>query len=462
MKKITFIFVFFILVVSQAVMAETRPGVSIHIGEQYYHLGGGAAIPPPGAGFRSFSIKAKLKMGYSYSCGKFDYHNNLEDMINQINSRVQELPDQLAAAGTAYAVSLPGYLAMKYNPTLANILKQTIDSSAELFNMSYKSCEQVEAEMQKDKTANPYDGFIQASVLNKWSIGAKKTGGNKPVMSDLDSDIKKNPGGSVPWYDGKNVGTSDTRPIETNKDFVVAGYNLMIGRVNELSSLKKPPSHMRSEPVALTWATPALAGEWVQRVVGEIKITLDKPDEKKEAIPGDGLRPEVETMTLNIRDALQKAYKERNFEDISKFTSVNFSAYLVDTLHQLQYGQAMLMMDKLASEMAVNEVQEQVFLIIQMMDMAIKSPDMATSTAGPTAIKYVRDVTYASFETMLAQIHSDIDLKNKTVNTTTIAILNLAERARLNAARAVPDKRSEFSILGGGVKKLPVITPPPP
>ena len=40
------------------------------------------------------------------------------------------------------------------------------------------------------------------------------------------------------------------------------------------------------------------------------------------------------------------------------------------------------MMDRLASEMAVKEVQERTFLIRQMIDTGLKAPDVSEATAG--------------------------------------------------------------------------------
>ena len=111
------------------------------------------------------------------------------------------------------------------------------------------------------------------------------------------------------------------------------------------------------------------------------------------------------------------------------------------------------MMDRLSSELAVNETQERVFLVMQMMRRAILSPDMAESAAGAPAIEYIRGTTFPMLEEMLSQIHDDLALKNSTVNKTTVSILNLAEKTRREAMGASPGSvRSERSFIGGGVE----------
>ncbi len=448
MKKIALLFLFTLLIPQMVIANEPRPSINADVGELIYHIGGGKVIPRPGAGFRSFNIRARLRAGFSYSCGKFDFHNNIEQMINQIKDKVRQIPGQLQMAAGAAIAGLPGYLAMKYNPTLYNILTQNIDQTMELFNLSYKSCKQIEAEMRRDPTSNPYSNFMQASVLNKWSVGSSQPNAN---AADIHQEVKDEPAAPVPWF-GTGTAGSAANPIRINRDFVIAGYNMMIGRTTDLTETDAPTGAMASEPVVKIWASPVIAGDWIQDVVGDHNMVLDETT-TKQLKTGDGLRPIVEDLDEQIHAALLKAYEEDNYSDINEFTSLRVSGALIEGLHQLRFGQAVLMMDRLSSELAVNETQERVFLVMQMMRRAILSPDMAESAAGAPAIEYIRGTTFPMLEEMLSQIHDDLALKNSTVNKTTVSILNLAEKTRREAMGASPGSvRSERSFIGGGVE----------
>lgn len=460
MKKI--ILTLFVLMLSSTINAApvnnaARPTIDAHVAELIYYIGGGKATPPPGAGFRSHSIQARIRAGFSYSCGEFNYHSNISQMINQIEDQVRQIPGQLQNAAEAAIMGLPGYLMMKYNPTMYNILTQTIDETVELFNLSYKSCKQIEAEMQRDPESNPYANFMQASVLGRWGRGSEENPLDPeiaPNIADTRESIRQNPGGEINWFGADKAGSANN-PIEINKDFVVAGYNMMIGRVGSADQiiLTTPPTGAwASEPVVQIWASPAIAGAWIQSIVGDMTMVLDE-NTRKEVDPGNDLRPIVEDLSFDIHAALLHAYNTDDYTDINKFNTMQVSGKLIEGLRLLPAGDAAVMMGRLSSEMAVNETQERVFLIKQMMRRAIQSPDMAESEAGGIAAEYIRHKTFPALETMLAQIHDDLALKERTVNRTTVSILNMAERVRGAGAGSTPGAvRSERPFIGGGVQ----------
>lgn len=303
--------------------------------------------------------------------------------------------------------------------------------------------------MRRDPTSNPYSNFMQASVLNKWSTASDQPNAN---AADTHQQVKDEPGGTVPWF-GTRVAGSATNPIQINRDFVIAGYNMMIGRTTDVSTTTVPTGALTLEPVVRIWASPVIAGDWIQSIVGDHQMVLDDQNALKHVNSGNDLRPIVEELDELIHAALLKAYEEDNYQDINEFTSLRISGALIEGLRQMQFGHAVLMMDRLASEMAVNETQERVFFIMQMMRRAMKSPDMAESAAGPPAIEYIRGTTFPTLEKMLSQIHEDLALKDSTVNQTTVSILNLADKARREAAGASPGAvQSERSFIGGGVE----------
>ncbi len=86
------------------------PEVPNDISDLYYRLGGGQFLPPPGALNPSFNIRSRFKIGLGYSCGQFDFQNNVKQMVNQYRTKMRQLPGQLKAAVTAAIMSLPGYL----------------------------------------------------------------------------------------------------------------------------------------------------------------------------------------------------------------------------------------------------------------------------------------------------------------------------------------------------------------
>lgn len=92
------------------------------------------------------------------------------------------------------------------------------------------------------------------------------------------------------------------------------------------------------------------------------------------------------------------------------------------------------MMDRLVSELAVSKARERLMLIKQMMLTGLKAPDLVSSTAGATAIEYIRGTTFPDMEKVTQEIFDALELKQKTVNRTTINILN--HRSQQQAAGA--------------------------
>jgi len=410
------------------------PPVSVNVGDVYYQLGGGEALPRPAAGFTSFNIRARFTAGFGYSCGKFNFHHNLEQMINQLMSNIRALPGQLQTAVSAAIAGLPGYLMQKYNPTLYNILTKTLDESAELFNLSFKTCEQMESEMAANPDANPYSGFLRASVADKWTVGS--TTGDQ-IAADVHDEIKTDPADPIRWIGDDLYGTAN-RPIQINRDIVVAGYNILIGRTTDVSVTSAPPVPMRSEPIVQIWANPELAGRWIQEVIGEKRIVLDGSGTPPETIPGKGLRPQIVILEDAIRTALMDAYDNNEYRDLNTYSTVRISGSIIEGLRSMPAGERMIMMNKLISEMAVTEAQERMFLIKQMISVGINAPDVTSSTGGVVADDYIRSVTHKEIELRLNEIFADLELKQRTVNRTTISIINRAEQHRTSGAGSRP------------------------
>ena len=304
-------------------------------------------------------------------------------------------------------------------------MNKTLDESAELFDTSFMSCQQIESEMQQNPDANPYQGFFQSSKMDKWSEGAQ----NNEVAADVDEEIKTNPAEPILWIGGERFGTPEN-PIQINRDLVVAGYNIMIGRTGDVSVTAPPIGAMANEPIVQIWPNPEAAGRWIQEVIGEKRVVLKNQDivnDRMETRPGEGLRPKVEELELLIRVAFTDVYERNDYTLLNHYPStLRISGALVDGLRSLPPGEAAVMMDRLISEMAVNEVQERMFLIRQMLDTGLMSPDVSASTGGPVADQYVRNTSYPGIRARLAEIHEDLELKQRTLNRTTISILNRA------------------------------------
>ncbi len=112
------------------------------------------------------------------------------------------------------------------------------------------------------------------------------------------------------------------------------------------------------------------------------------------------------------------------------------------------------MMDRLASELAVTEARERMMLIKQMMITGLKAPDLVASTGGSVANEYIRGTSFPDMDRLIREVFDALELKQRTVNRTTVTILNYIEQKDKAAAAKRPARESTGSnALGGAVKE---------
>jgi integrating conjugative element protein (TIGR03755 family) len=417
------VLVLLLVVSSQATQAV--PEVSVDVGRVYYLIGGGKVLPPPGSEIYTANIRASFNLGYGYSCGRFSYHANVSAMVNDFMNQMREMPGQLVDAFSAAVAGFPSYLLMKANASLYNTVTKTLSDAHELFRFSYKSCEQIESELRQNPASNPYQGFIRASILDRWHIGAE----NGENISDVHDEIKENPAEPIIWFGGNEAGTVDN-PIQINRDMVIAGYNIMLGRTGDVSITTAPTGTAAQQPIVQIWPTPTDAGRWIQEVVGDEMLVLDDTaTENPATTPGRGLRPIVDALEPEIRDALMEVYEHNNYDLINNYLSLpSISGQLADGLRTLPQNEFMVFIERLVSEMTVQEVQERTILVRQMINTALKAPDLlASPIAGEAAKIYINKTTLPSIREKLSEIKNDLELSQSTVSPTILTIFDRVE-----------------------------------
>lgn len=446
-KNIIVVLVLSFVITTAHAAPENAPPVPADMSDLYYRLGGGHYLPPPGANMVSYNVRARFRLGLGYSCGDFNFHENLQQMINQMMTQIRQIPGQLTTAASAAVAGLPGYLLQRANPTLYNIITKTLDETAELFGLSFKSCKQIEQEMRRNPGSNPYAGFMQASIAERWTIGAE----NGELAADVDQSIKEDTKEPIRWLGGELYGTVD-QPIQVNRDIVVAGYNLMIGRTGNVSVTDAPTGALANQPIVRIWSNPEAAGRWAQEVLGDTRVVMNTENQPPDTIPGKGLRPKVTLLEESIYTALQTAIIDDDYEDMNNYTSLRMSSALVDALRNMSAGEAAVMIDRLVAELAVSEARERLMLIKQMMLTGLKAPDLVASTGGAGAIEYIRDNTFPDMDRVTQEIFGALELKQKTVNRTTISILNQhAQKKAVEAAKRSSQIESGPDGLDGAV-----------
>ncbi len=411
----------------------------------YYTIGGGTPLPKPAAFNRTADIRASYRLGFGYSCGSFDPFDNVEAMVDQVLNKVRRLPSQFVGAVQAGIAALPGYLLNKANPALYETVTKLMDDSFELFNASFKSCQQMEREIARKE--NPYQEFTQVAIANNWRtvIGA----GSGVTIDEIEQTVtEEGPRNGIDFVDGAQRGGENQPPIRVNYDIAITGYNSLLGRSSNLLDESAPPDPTVSLPDGSTmtipmvrmFSSPRVAADWLVDIVGEHEVRLySGGDGEAEitSVAGRGLVPEVEEHTYKIRQALEKAVLQNDYADLNEYRdTMQVGFLLVDAIRAAHAFEQSIMMDRLAAELAVNYVQNKTNMIKRMLYAGIREANLGMSEAAAPIEKQIRKRTIPDLDAALAEIHAALDLKLKTLARTTSQILRHGDYMSTRRSRA--------------------------
>ncbi|WP_198265447.1 hypothetical protein [sulfur-oxidizing endosymbiont of Gigantopelta aegis] len=92
--------------------------------------------------------------------------------MNDIRSSADQALNQMVSAATGFVSSLPALIIQRSNPGLYDLFQNGLLRAEEQFNMSIKSCEEMEADFVAG--GNPFDKFVTMSKKNSWQAQKKK------------------------------------------------------------------------------------------------------------------------------------------------------------------------------------------------------------------------------------------------------------------------------------------------
>lgn len=433
---------------------DETPIISGRVGKYYYSIGGGKVLPPPSTRMATYRVAATFRGGIGYSCGKFDLKQNVKAMFNEMEDEIRELPNELMTALTGAVMSLPAYALKKASPSLYGLINKYRDDYIEIFRLNYKTCEQIEREIRDNEPGyNPYGNFMSYAVAEQWEEKAETSPNSKPidkVKKEAEQEAKKK---GFKWLNGERYGGEGQKSINIDTDIAMAGYNYLLGRTKANDETPATNTEIDDKYIAKIWATPLEPGKWIGKVVGTTEIRLDDPTPRSE--PGVGLRPEVEELTGSIRLAIYKAVQEDDFTDIRTYRTSQISVHLISAIRQMSQFEIAGTIDKLASELAVEEVQKKVILAKQLLHTGLMNPDVNASKASGIAHNHVRNKTISVLEANLTDIHKDLDLKRKSFNTTALKAIEYIEQQNIQNVIKNPTSQDVNSnpLIDGRVKK---------
>lgn len=431
-----------VLLVSLAITHAHSEPLPRLVDELFYQLGGGRALPPSAAGYVTYKIGARFTVSPGYSCGEFNFEDNIEEALDRIRDQVRELPDQLGMAATGLISALPMYLVKNYAPDIYGILMWNLDQSIELFKFQYKTCETLEAEIIDNNAGyNPYATAVRAAVLNQWEMGVE----NGESMDQTSRSIQDKPGEQGFNFLGSGRGKPDN-PIPLKHDLMVVAYNNRIGRFNDPLDESEPDDETDS-PLVQTWPSPEAAADWLVAATGEIWLVVGK-EAPKESAPGVGLRPEIDLLSEQYDLAITKAVEQNDFEELDEIEKTvprkfRLSDMVISATRSLRPDEKTLSIQRLASDIAVSIVKNKVDMATTLLRSAVQDPDVATSQIAGVAGQVALD-SRNWIRQEIEEISTMMSIERQGMNSTPLIIMKRGMQRQLEQSNQIgrPDRRA--------------------
>ena len=251
---------------------------------------------------RSIAVGAGVRWK-TPQCGNFDMFLSVSNILNGVTGQLERLGNDLVASVTGVISNWAMIEIARADPQLYEFLQQGKLEASEMFNASVASCEEMSDKIIQEGygVGGTPGSWVDASGFEDWAVSSDEDNDNDVVQ--LDEGIQKNRGNNgVKWVGGERAGGVDQPDINTVKDTVEAGVNLLAGR--DARSAAPIQQNERSPWFAKFWSTPEEAGKWVTDVVGETSIQTCVDCERLKTKPGKGVYTKLEEEQARIESGL--------------------------------------------------------------------------------------------------------------------------------------------------------------
>jgi integrating conjugative element protein (TIGR03755 family) len=370
----------------------------------YYTLGGGQSIPSP-AYRNAFSVPLHVEsdVGLGYNCGLFNPTLSITNSLNAIENSFQGIQKSLMEHATVAMMQFPLYAISRADPALYHLLNNALLGAREDFNLSMKSCQQMQSTM--DKGQNPYHDWMTLSMGNDWKRNIslindpKSTSETNPDINQVKSAIEKANGDKgVPWVHGTPLnqkgfyaGGRNQPPIFVLRDTAIAGYNVVLQTSRDYDDLKPPKRTEDNAHLVDTWSTPTLAAQWITNVLGDEKITTFAQGDKQSS-PGVGLLPDNHVVMQSLLPKLQALVDGKQTLTIDRLKEVSapgvmINRAVIEAIRQKPPVTQAMIMNKLAQEVATSIVLDKALLAQQLLQEGAQVPAIYANKAAQTTIE---------------------------------------------------------------------------
>lgn len=388
----------------------------------YYKLGGARPVSEPPSKSAEIKLGGTAEIGPGYSCGKFNPTASLQNFFKNLQDGLDEASNTIQNAATSAIQSLPLMIIQRNSPGLYELLQNNLFRAEEKWRLSAMSCQEMERRIAMGQ--NPYKKYLEHAQGEALQEEAMSNPDAVSAMKKVEQD-----GGDkgfylpVPGEGVKKVGGVNQPLIKPVSSASVAGYNILIGRGDDVTNLTKP-----TEPhqITRTFPTPQSLADWLTNVVGEQETyTSATPSRTPNSKAPAGLTVEASKLQDDIKTQLFKILAMADTEDkneaISNLPSTASVEVTADLLSQMSTkfnaDMSALMVHNLAGELALASEIEKALIARRALMVGISEHNISTATPVREDVeqkiaRLEKDIERAMFEYRLRkELVSDLATK---------------------------------------------------
>ena len=343
--------------------------------------------------------------------------------MNNVQSSAANVVNNIYSAATGLVSSLPALILQRANPGLYDLLQNGILRAEEMFNVSVKTCEEMEKEYIGGK--NPFDDFVTISKKNAWN-SAKSSGGDVITAKKTIEQSGQNDG--VPWIGGVKKGGTGQSVLEIVNDISFAGYNMVMDRSPTTTS---SPGTSGGR-IAEVFSTPAAMSQFATNTLGDYLVRTCDGCQKVRAKAGKGLMPVLDRTTDTVRTELNNLVSATGnpvYSDLDKVSAhgIRITPQVLQALREEKSAEKTIMLNKLASDIAIARVLEQALMLRRVLHTGKNEPNVSANTQATKIVNTSIDELNKEIENMFFEAEM-----RKKVSTSTVQMVLARKRARDN------------------------------
>jgi len=316
--------------------------------------------------------------------------------MNDINKQADDAMNQLAQAATSALRSLPAAELARNSPDIYELMQTNVFRAEEKYKFNASSCQEMERQIANGE--NPYKEWTELAQATKLDEESEKN----PDVNEAMEEVEKDGGDDgvympVPGKGIKKAGGKNQEPIQIVDIATTTGYNTMLQRSPTTVTAPTSDKDLSSDLVQ-TFKTPADMSKWTADVLGEQDIyTTKSPLKDPESTPGKGILAKAILEKSEVKGNLQKLISKAVTDDESDDeqnelrakVSTNNALITSDLIRKLQQSgeiEREIIIDGLASEIALNKQIDKAMLVRRSLIMGKSEKNISASGAAKKAI----------------------------------------------------------------------------